>query len=107
MKLNWKKMIGKAYVAGTGFALALTPTFASATAPSAYVNKLTEGVYGEIQSIAFKLALVAMAIFIIGYFTTADDHKKGKFKGSAITTAFALLILGVLPSLVQWLQGLF
>lgn len=105
-KLNVKKIAGKAYFAAAAAAIALTPSYASAQAPSAIVNRVADGLYGEFSSVAFKLALLAILVGLIGYFMTGDEHKKNKFKNGAIGTVVVLLVIAVLPGLLDWFEGL-
>lgn len=105
-KFNWKKMIGKSYVVAAGVALTMIPTAASAEAPSAYVNRVTTGLYGEFMAVSFKLAMLAIAACIIGYFMTGDDHKKRNLKFGAISTVICVAVLAALPGILEWFEGL-
>lgn len=106
MKMVFKKAIGKAYVAGAGIALALSPTIASAAGPSQYVNNATGGIYSEIVKIVPKLAIVVLAGLLIAYFVSGNEHTKGKMKGGIWTTLIASILIMVLPPLYTWFTGM-
>jgi type IV secretory pathway VirB2 component (pilin) len=102
-----KKLTGKMktrVIAGcTALAFSLVPSAVGATAPSQYVNKVSDGLTGEIMKVAPKLATLVIAFALIMYLISGDDHKKSKYKATGFV---ALLILGVLLAL-QPLQGWF
>lgn len=106
MKNTWKKLIAKTYVVGTGALLALSPKAALAAAPSTYVNSIADGLFREILSIAPKIALVVIALSLVFYFASGDDHKKSKYKGTMYVAIACYLILLVLKPLMDWFSGL-
>lgn len=105
-KFDWKKMIGKAYVASAGVAIALTPSIASAEAPSSYVNGIADGLFGEILKVAPKIALVVVAWAVLMYIMAGDEHKKSKYKSTGMVTIVIYLVLLVLKPLLEWFGGL-
>lgn len=106
-----KKVTGKvkkSVIAGcTALVFGLIPSVAGAKAPSAYVNKVSDGFTSEIMKVAPKLATLVIAFALIMYLISGDDHKKNRYK----TTGFvALVILGVLIALKPlqaWFSGFF
>ncbi|MED3561493.1 hypothetical protein [Bacillus xiapuensis] len=106
MKKLWKKLISKSYAIGTGALIALTPTATFAAAPSSYVNKISDSLFGEILKVAPKVALVVIGFAVIMYLVSGDEHKKSKYRGTAVIALITLLILIVLKPLVTWFSGL-
>ncbi|MCI2254232.1 hypothetical protein L2D08_07635 [Domibacillus sp. PGB-M46] len=84
----------------------LVPTSASATAPSSYVNKISDGLFAEILKVAPKIALVVIGFSFLMYIMAGDEHKKSKHKSTAYIAIVAYLILLVLQPLLGWLGGL-
>ncbi|USK72637.1 hypothetical protein [Peribacillus asahii] len=106
IKKLWKKAEAKVYTAGAVTALALTPSTAGAEAPSAYVNKISDGLFAEILKVAPKIALVVIGFSFLMYIMSGDEHKKSKHKSTAYIAIVAYLILLVLKPLLGWLDGL-
>ncbi|USK77882.1 hypothetical protein [Peribacillus frigoritolerans] len=84
----------------------MTPTVAGAAAPSTYVNKVSNSLFGEILKVAPKVVLVVMGWALLMYFISGDDHKKSKYKATAGIAIIGYLILLVLKPLMTWMGGL-
>jgi RsiW-degrading membrane proteinase PrsW (M82 family) len=106
VKKSWKSFVSKTYMAGAAVTLAMTPTVAGAAAPSTYVNKISDKLFGEILKVAPKVVLVVMGWALLMYFVSGDDHKKNKWKGVAGIALIGYLVLLVLKPLVSWVDGI-
>lgn len=106
MKQEVKRLFAKFHITTVFTLLALIPTPASATAPSSYVNKISDGLFAEILKVAPKIALVVIGFSFLMYIVAGDDHKKSKHKSTAYIAIVAYLILLVLQPLLGWLDGL-
>ncbi|MDW7617371.1 hypothetical protein SC499_22480 [Peribacillus simplex] len=106
IKKAWGKVVCKTYMAGAIATLSLTPTVAGAEAPSKYVNKISDSLFGEILKVAPKVVLVVMGWALLMYFISGDDHKKSKYKTTAGIAIIGYLILLVLKPLMAWMGGL-
>jgi len=106
IKKGWRKFVSKTYMAGAAVTLAMTPTVAGAAAPSTYVNKISNSLFGEILKVAPKVVLVVMGWALLMYFISGDDHKKSKYKATAGIAIIGYLILLVLKPLMAWMGGL-
>jgi hypothetical protein len=106
-----KKLTGKMkkrVIAGcTALAFSLVPSVAGATAPSQYVNKLSNGFTNELMKIAPKLATLVIAFALIMYLISGDDHKKSKYKNTGFIALFILGVLLALEPLQNWFSGFF
>lgn len=98
--------MGKISFATAGVALALTPKVTHAAAPSEYVNRISDSLFGEILKVAPKVALVVIGFALLMYFIVGDEHKKSKYKSSAFIAIVAYLILLVLNPLLKWIDGI-
>lgn len=103
---NLKNRVIKWYVIAAVVMLSFLPSTVGATAPSTYVNNITEGIWGEILKVAPKIALVVVGLMVIMYLMTTEEHKKGKYKSAAAVAVVAYLILLVLKPLMGWFDGL-
>lgn len=99
------KLVSKLYWAIAVAMFALIPTSASAAPPSTYVNKFADGIFGEILKVAPKIALVVVGWGVIMYLMSGDEHKKGKYKSTALIAIVAYLVLLVLKPLMTWFSG--
>ena len=106
LKEPFKKKAPKAYAIGSAAFLALTPTAAFAAAPSTYVNKISDSLFGEILKVAPKIALVVVGFEFLMYLISGDEHKKSKHRTGAFVAIGACLILLVLKPLMNWIGGL-
>ncbi|OMP68718.1 hypothetical protein [Domibacillus epiphyticus] len=106
MKKDRKAFFAKLYAATIVTLLVLVPTSTSATAPSSYVNKISDGLFAEILKVAPKIALVVIGFSFLMYIVAGDEHKKSKHKSTAYIAIVAYLILLVLQPLLGWLDGL-
>lgn len=104
---GWSKVEDKSYAIVAVVAAALTPTATFAAEPSSYVNKITEGLFGQILKVAPKVALLVVGWAVLMYLISGDDHKKSKHKGTAGIALAAWVILIVLKPLMSWFDGLF
>lgn len=105
---NWRRLIGRVGfgVGAIGYVLPQVTANAAGTAPSDYVNKISDGLFQQILSVAPKVALLVIAWCVIMYLMSGDDHKKSKYRSSAIIALVTYLVLLVLQPLIGWLQGL-
>lgn len=110
VKSKWNRFIEKTTFVGASLLVVANPVKAdaagAATAPSAYVNKITDGLFGEIMNVAPKIALVVVAWGLIMYLAVGDEHKKSKYKTTAFVALAAYGILLVLEPLLGWFGGL-
>lgn len=106
IKKGWRKFVSKTYMAGAAVTLAMTPSLAKAEAPSQYVNKISDSLFGEILKVAPKVVLVVMGWALLMYFISGDDHKKSRYKGAAAIALVGYLVLLVLKPLLNWMGGL-
>lgn len=105
-KEKYRNVLAKTYVATAGAALVLTPSVAGAESPSSYVNKISDGLFGEILKVAPKIALVVIGWAFLMYIMSGEEHKKSRYKGTAIIAIVAYLVLLVLKPLMSWFSGL-
>ena len=101
-----QKHATKAYVGLASATLMFTPKPAFADAPSAYVNKIADGLFGEILKVAPKVALVVIALSVLMYLISADEHKKNKHRSVGVVALLVYCILLVIKPLVTWFSGL-
>lgn len=101
-----KKRVIKWYVIASVVMLSFLPSTVGATAPSTYVNNITDGIWDEILKVAPNIALVVVGLMVIMYLMTNEEHKKSKFKSAAAVAVVAYLILLVLKPLMGWFDGL-
>lgn len=106
MKAKLKKVWSKLYFATAAAMIGITIPQKASAAPSTYVNKISDGLFGEILAVAPKIALVVIGWGVIMYIVSGDEHKKSKHKSTAIIAACCLLVLLVLEPLMNWFGGL-
>ena len=107
VKKGWSNVEDKSYAIVAVVAAALTPTATFAAEPASYVNKITDGLFGQILKVAPKCALLVVGWCVLMYLISGDDHKKSKHKGAAGIALAAWVVLIVLKPLMSWFDGLF